>query len=104
MDQTRPATLIEAVKTFWRNFAFAWVFPIVFLYGGLAADELGQPLLFFWLVATPLFFWSFFLASRPWLQQKIRYWHCVFWGMAVPFIIWMVAVFSRLAVIKLIGQ
>jgi len=101
MEQTQPPTLFAAAKCFWRNFAPAWVFPVFFLYGGLAAEEIGHPFLFMSFCAIPLFFWSFFRASRPWLQQKIKYWHCAFWAIIFPFIIWAFAVFSRLALLGL---
>lgn len=103
MESTRPATLIASFKVFWRSFAPAWAFPIAFLFGGLTAEDIGHPQLFFWLVAMPLFFWSFFRATRPWMEQKIYYWLCMFWAMVVPFLIWSAAVFSRLAILKLMG-
>lgn len=95
MESTLPATLFKAGKLFWRIFAPAWLFPVVFLYGGIASEELGYPLPFFFFVAIPLFFWSFFRASRPWLDQKIQFWHSAFWGLLLPLLIWTVAVLSR---------
>ncbi|QNA88012.1 hypothetical protein G4G28_05100 [Massilia sp. Dwa41.01b] len=104
MTQERPDTLIKTARIFWRDFAPAWGFPFVFLYGFLASDRLGYPFLFFWLVAAPLFFWSGNRASRPYFQKKARYWHVVFWGMLIPFIVWAFAVFSRLHVLRLLDE
>lgn len=104
MVQVRPDTLTNTAKVFWRDFAPAWAFPVVFLYGGLASDELGHPFLFFCFVAAPFFFWSFNRASRPYFQKKVSYLHGLFLGMLFPFIIWVVAVFSRLAVLRLLGE
>jgi hypothetical protein len=101
VEPTLPTTLFEAGKRFWRIFAPAWLFPVVFLYGGTASEELGHPLLFFFFVAIPLFFWSFFRASRPWLNQKIQFWHSAFWGLFLPLLIWTVVVLSRNAVFGL---
>ena len=101
MAPNLPATLFEAGKIFWRSFAPAWLFPVVFLYGEIASDELGYPLLFFFFVAIPLFFWSFFRASRPWINQRIRFWHSAFWGLMLPFLIGTVAVLSTNAVFGL---
>jgi hypothetical protein len=100
MAQVHSDTLIETAKIYWRDFAPAWAFPVIFLYGGLASGELGHPFLFFWFVAAPFFFWGLNRAWRP----KVRYWHSIFWGMLFPFIIWAVAVFSRLIVIRLLGE
>jgi hypothetical protein len=90
--QVPPSTLIKTAKIFWRDFAPAWAFPVIFLYGGRASDELGHPLLFFYFVVAPFFFWSLNRAWRPFFQQKVRYWHSLFWGMLLPCVIWAVAV------------
>lgn len=100
-EPTLPATLFEAGKIFWRSFAPAWLFPVIVLYGGIASDELGYPLPFFFFVAIPLFFWSFFRASRPWRDQRIQFWHSAFWGLLLPLLVGMVAVLSRNAVFGL---
>ena len=62
---------------------------------------LGHPQMFFVGIALPAFFWSFFRASRPWLNRTAPYTHTVFWAMVVPFIIWTVAVFTRLVAVRL---
>jgi hypothetical protein len=90
---------MATVRMYWRRFLPAWVFPFIFLYGELAANEAGHPVVFFWAVAAPLFFWSFGRATLPWLRQEAHYWHIVFWAMVVPFLIWVFAVFSRIAVL-----
>lgn len=104
MLQERPDTLIKTARIFWRDFAPAWIFPLVFLCGFLVFDSLGHPFLFFWIVAAPLFYWSGNRASRPYFQKKAHYWHVAFWGVLVPFIVWAVAVFSRLYVVRLFGE
>ena len=91
---TRSATNIKTAKLFWRDFAPAWGFPFVFLYGPLASDRLGHPTWFFWFVAAPLFFWSGNRASSPDIQKKAHEWHDAFWGVLFPFIVWTFAVFS----------
>lgn len=102
MEQVRPTTLIGTGRAFWRNFLPAWIFPVFIIFGGLASDTLGHPLLFFWLVASPLFFWSFFRWARLWLERKVRYWHAAFWGMVFPFIIAVATAFSRLIAIRVL--
>ena len=104
MEQAIPATLLDAAKTFWRSFVPVWVFPVVFLFGGVASEQLGHPVVFFWLVALPLFFWSFSRAIRLWLEKKIKYSHIAFWAFAFPFMIWVVAVFTRLIVIEVLAD
>jgi hypothetical protein len=88
----RPPTLIAAGKVFWRTFAPAWAFPVVLLLISVGSDRLGHPLLAWWIFGMPFFFWAFFRATRPWLNGQIRYWHQVFWGMLVPFMVFVVLV------------
>jgi hypothetical protein len=96
--EDRRSTLWGTARQHWRSFAPAWVLPLVFLYGGLACENLGQPQLFFFLVAAPLFFWCFFRSTRPNRKSSIPYSHWVFWGVLVPFGVWSVAVLANLAV------
>ncbi|MFK2930811.1 hypothetical protein [Dyella agri] len=98
MSDAQDATLLRTVRTYWRAFAPAWIFPAIFLFGGLASDRMGHPNLFFFAV-LPLFFWSFSRATGPWRRGEIRYWHGAFWCLVVPFIVWGVAVFAHLAVV-----
>ena len=91
MDE-RPTTLIAAARVFWRSFAPVWAFPVVYLLISVVTNKIGHPLLGWWLLGMPLFFWCFFRAARPWLDRRIRYWHHAFWSALVPFILWMVGV------------
>jgi hypothetical protein len=102
MELTQPTNLWGSAKTYWRSFLPAWLFPFVFFYGGGVSDSLGYPNLFFAVVALPLFFWCFFRATRPWHRHQVRYWHCVFWAMVIPFLVGIVAVGSRLALLGLL--
>jgi hypothetical protein len=102
MESTQSTSLWGAAKAHWRNFAPAWVFPIVFFYGGGVSDSLGHPQLFVAFVALPLFFLSFFYAVRPWLRRQIKYWHCMFWVTVFPFLVGFAAVGSRLALLGLL--
>lgn len=96
MDAPTRTTLLRTARVHWRSFAPAWGFPFVFLFGGLAAERIGHPLIFFFLVAVPLFFWSFSRATAPWLKQEIGYWHCIFWAVVVRFLLWVFAVAANL--------
>jgi hypothetical protein len=103
MEHDVPTTLVGAAKKFWPFFAPAWLFPIVFLYGGTEFEELGHPFLFFF-IAIPLFFGSFIRASRPWMEQKVHFWHSAFWGVVIPLLIGTGVVLSRLEEIALLGR
>jgi hypothetical protein len=96
MSDSRSLTLLGAVRQHWRSFIPAWLFPLFFLNGGQLAEQSGHTLLFFWVVAVPLFLWSGNRASKPWMKKQIRYWPMVFWSIIVPFTVWGLAVFSRL--------
>jgi len=88
--------LLQVAKLHWRSFWPAWVFPAFMLFGGLLADKLNHPLLFFNVLGIPLFFWSGLRAVGPWVRREIRYTHFVFWSMIVPFITWGILVFARI--------
>jgi hypothetical protein len=103
MANGASTSLIGAARAHWRSFGPVWVFPLVFLFGGLASERLGHPTLFYWVVALPLFFWAFFRATAVWRKGLLSYWHTVFWAMLVPFLIWAVAVYARLFVLHLVG-
>ena len=103
MSGTLTHSLFETVRLFWREYLAAWLYPLLLLFGGSASARLGHPVLFLWLVGFPLFFWSFWRASRPWLSKRIPYWHAVVLGVLIPFAIFVFAVNVRLAVIHLKG-
>jgi hypothetical protein len=103
MESSQSLNLLGAAKVHWRSFAPAWLFPIVFFYGGGASDSLGYENVFFIFVALPLFFWSLFRAAQPWLRHRIKYSHCFFWAMVVPFLVGFVALGSRLSLLNLLA-
>jgi hypothetical protein len=103
MAEDTQISLIAGAKAHWRVFFPAWIFPLVFLFGSAASERHGYRGLFFLVVAAPLFFWSFFRAMGVCRTGQLSYWHTVFWGMLVPFIIWVLAVYSRLFVLHLLG-
>ena len=103
MSDALPRSLLQSARLFWREFIGAWLFPLFFLLGGVAAERLGHPALFFWLVAMPLFFWAFARASRPWLRKQVKYWHAVVLGMLLPFAVFALAVYARLVAVHLQG-
>jgi hypothetical protein len=88
----RPTTLIGAARVFWRSFAPLWAFPVVSLLISIVTTKIGHPLLGWWLLGMPLFFWCFFRAARPWLDRHIRFWHQAFWVLLVPFALWIVVI------------
>lgn len=103
MEESRSISLLDAARSHWRSFLPAWIFPFVFFYGGGLSDSMGHPDLFFFAIAAPLFYWSFYQASCPWLQKRVKYWHCVFWAMLVPFLLGIAAVASRLELLSLLA-
>jgi hypothetical protein len=80
-----------AAKTYWRSYAPAWIFPVFYVFGDLVAEKNGRALLFTWVVATPLFIWSFHRSTLPWRHGKVSYWNYIFWAILVPVIIWVFA-------------
>ena len=95
----RSSSALSAVRSRWQSFLPAWLFPVFFLAGGVTSERLGHPQAFFFIVATPLFFWSVSRAMGPWRRGELGYWVCAFWGIMIPFAIWVVAVLVRLAFI-----
>jgi hypothetical protein len=103
MESGQSTSIRGTAQAHWRSFMPAWFFPFVFFYGGGVSDSLGYPTLSFLLIALPLFFWTFFRATRPYVQNRARYWPCVFLGLVVPFFLGIVAVGSRLALLGLLS-
>jgi len=103
MESGQSTSIRGTAQAHWRSFMPAWFFPFVFFYGGGISDSLGYPTLFFVLIALPLFFWTFFRATRPYVQDRARYWPCVFLGLVVPFFLGIVAVGSRLALLGILS-
>jgi hypothetical protein len=97
-------TLLGVAKQNWRLFLPAWLFPPVFLFGSMAAERFAVGVWFYWLVVMPLFFWSFFRASRPWLLKTAPYFQVVFWAIAVPFLVFVATVALSLAASRLLQE
>ncbi|WP_342617098.1 hypothetical protein [Rhodoferax sp. GW822-FHT02A01] len=98
MSEQRAGSLSDAVRKHWRNFLFAWVLPLVLLFGSRIAEKAGHLNLFFIFVAMPLFFWSSHIASRPYQKRQITYFHAVVLGLIIPFLVWTLAVMCTLPV------
>lgn len=103
MNDQHAHTFLEAMRKHWRSFLPAWLFPIVFFYGGKIADRVGYPSLFFFVVAIPLFFWSYGRASGTWTRREISYRHAVLMGLVAPFAIWVVVVLVQSVTTGLLG-
>jgi hypothetical protein len=88
--------LLNSAKQNRRYFWPIWIFPFWFLFGGVALEHSSHPFLIFGLIFIPLFFWSFFRATRPWMRREIKYSHYAFWVMVVPFLTWIVLVYLRI--------
>lgn len=94
------ANLTHFAKMHWRSFAPMWIFPVVFLYGGETSYAQRHFNIFFWLVALPVFFWSFSRATTLWREGRSNYPQVAFWAGIVPFLIWVMAVYSRLFILR----
>jgi hypothetical protein len=102
MNDQRVQTFLGAVRKQWQSFLPAWIFPIVFFYGGKVADGVGHPNLFLFVVAIPLFLWSYGRASAVWIRREISYRHAVLMGLVTPFVIWIVVVLIQSTVASLL--
>jgi hypothetical protein len=95
-EATPTTTLLGVGRTHWRQFAPAWAFPVFVFYGSALAEQLNIGGVFYWVFVIPLFYWSFFRASKPWLSKSAPYLAVVFWAMVVPFLVWGATVFSNI--------
>jgi len=89
-------TLLCTARQYWSYFLPAWVFPLALAFFS------NSPTLSGWLcppVVLAVFFLVFARAALPWMRQKIKYSHAVFWSMLTPFILWFVAVVTSLALL-----
>src|ERR1041384_4620209 len=78
--------MLESLAKNWRSFAWAWAFILWFVLAGLTVSAYGYGEIFFW-CSMPLFFVSFYRATRPWSRGTASYWHTVFWALLVPFLL-----------------
>jgi hypothetical protein len=102
-DSFEPkTTLLNAAKRHWRSFAPIWIFPFWFMFGGLAVDKTQHPTLIFIFIFAPLFFWSFFRGTRVWMRREIQYSHYSFLAFVVPMLIWVVIVYGRIFILKML--
>jgi hypothetical protein len=85
----RPDTLSAAGRRYWKTFLAMWAAPVVWVSAFVAADRIGHPLLGWWVVGCPFFFWSFVRPARLWLTQRIRYWHWFILGIVIPVIVFI---------------
>lgn len=103
MNDQPVQTFLDAAKKHWRSFLPAWLFPIVFFYGGKIADRADHPGLFFFAIAIPLFFWSYGRASSVWTRREISYRHAVLMGLLAPLVVWVVVVLLSSVIGGLLG-
>ena len=92
--------LFIVAKLHWRNFVPLWIFTIVFFLGDVLLEASDHQKLFF-NIALPLYLVCFFAANLPWFRGKVPYNHCTFWTILFPVIIWGVAIFTRISVIRI---
>ena len=91
---TSQGSLLSTARQYWSYFLPAWAFPVVLAFFSNAptlSEWLYPPIVF------AVFFLVFSRAALPWMRQKIRYWHAVFWSMLTPFLLWFFAVVTSLA-------
>jgi hypothetical protein len=95
--RTRPTTLLGTGRRYWPLFLGVWLFPVALLGVITAGNAAGLPDLPY--VMFPVFFITVGVAMLPayagWADRA----HVTFWAMIVPFLIWAVAVYLRLAVL-----
>lgn len=88
-------TLLGVARKYRRNFAPAWIFPLVLLFAPIAAERLELRIQVLMLVLAPLFFATFLWSSLPGLRGKIGAWQSGFWAMLVPFLIFGLLLLGR---------
>ena len=91
MATLESTSLLQTARHYWPWFVLGWTVPLILLWGSAAIG---------WGFMQFLFFAGFFLPAPLWMTGKIRYWHLVFWGILVPFLIWIAAVIFNLAVLR----
>jgi hypothetical protein len=91
---TSQGSLLFTARQYWSYFLPAWAFPVVLAFFS------NSPTLSEWLyppIVLAVLFLVFSRAALPWMRQKIRYWHAVFWSMLTPFLFWFFAVVTSRA-------
>ena len=94
--------MLRTAKRYWPYFLPIWIFPIVYLIGGIGAGTFGYGMEFFRSVTLPLLFVCLIVSTSPLRRRDISHLQTMFWGGVVPLMVWIVAVCVRLEAIKLL--
>lgn len=84
-------TIIEftdVAKLHWKNFIFVWLWPPIFL-AFLAFEGFGYPILIFWTIWMPYYYWSLHIAAKPFGEKSYRNKYYFVWAILVPLLLWI---------------
>jgi len=78
----------ESAKFYWKNFIFVWLWPLIFLFF-LAFDGFGHPILIFWAIGMPYYYWSLRKAAIPFGKKAYRNKFYLVWAGLFPLLFWI---------------
>ena len=84
----------SVVRKYWRRFIFAWLFPVSALCVVLLPAWSSHTGAVFIAVLLPLFFVCYGVALTPVFTKQVPVLVGVFYALVVPFVIWVVLIFT----------
>jgi len=97
------AQILAVLKLHWKRFVWAWVFPCL-VFGALLVPEVGRyPRLLFFGIGLPIFFWCYYVASKPVRERRVTIAQGMILIVLAPIIIWATLIFGIFGLAILTG-
>jgi|SRR6266403_1834007 len=93
----------EAIKLYWKRFAFMWAWPILFLTILIFPGIDTHPQIIFFGIYFPLMLACFYVASKPVRDKRVTMGTGVWWIIFVPLLIWITLILGIFGLGILVG-
>ncbi len=88
------AQILTVLKLHWKRFLWVWTFPFLVL-GALLVPGLERyPRLLFFGIGLPVFFWCYYVASKPVRERRVSIGQGMILIVLAPIIIWATLIFA----------
>jgi len=91
------------LRTHWKRFIFAWIWPFVLLVVGLFMGRSEHPRVIFFVIFFPVFLACNYVASKPLRDRQITIGQGIWWIGVMPILIWVVVIFGTFGLARQTG-
>jgi hypothetical protein len=91
------------LRTHWKRFIFAWIWPFVLFAVGLFMGHSEHPRLIFFVIFFPVFLACNYVASKPLRDRQLTIGQGIWWIGVMPILIWAVVIFGTFGLARLAG-